>query len=337
MQIVTFIFEQGLLLDPRRILGGKFWTFVESTNDYLETLERQTNDGDPISPLEPCRKDCSTRKGLWTHLRRTTGGLKYPSLLECFILHCEALPLIPLRNRTSGGQEFNQDLTAHLQIDFLPKVFSILEMYLSEWNLDIDLDGNILISLLRVLLSDTTLSLSQRLGDSLSQIAVSITPSVDMNMKILRSHFPVQVSLPEPRLLAAFQTNLLPFHHDVLDEDFSLIDLPSDNSREVVEYGALEFDTAFSDKFHWHNAKRPILPKHLGGEQAKPSDEWQRMKMMKKHQRFISQLTMSAATLTGALGTHFNRLTIVTARTEEAQGKYNAHHVCYPSIPSLMS
>jgi hypothetical protein len=221
-------------------------------------------------------------------------------------------------------------LSAHLQQDFLPKVFSVLDMYLSEWNLDLDLDGNIFTTLLRILCSDTTLSLPQRLGDSLSRIAISITPPDDTHIDTLRSVFPVQSSRHKPRLLATAQLKLLPFHHDVFDESFSLIDLPSDGPKEVVEYGALEFgkNTAFSDKFHWHNAKRHILPKHLGGEQAKPSDEWQRMKMMRKQQRFISQLTANAVTLTGALGARFNRLTIVTRGTEETQGKSNAHPVC---------
>ena len=259
--------------------------------------------------------------------------MKYPGLLWCFILHCEALHLIPLRNRAIGSQAPNPDLDAHLQGDFLPKVFSLIDVYLSEWNLDLDLDGNIFVALLGVLLSKTSSSLTQQLGDSLSRIAVSImsSPGGPQHLKTLRSVFPVQVSHSNPYHSAAVTTRLLPFHHDVFNEGFSLIDLPPD-SKDVIEYGALEFgkDTAFTDKYHWHNAKRHILPKHLGGEEAKPTDEWQRVKMMKKHQRFISQLTADAATLTGALGVRFNRLTIVTGGKEQAQGKHPRHPVRHP-------
>jgi len=239
---------------------------------------------------------------------------------------------MPLRHRAIGSHTYNPDLDAHLQGDFLPKVFSLIDVYLSGWNLDLDLDGNIFTTLLGVLLSEPKASFTQQLGDLLSRIAVSIMPPQDSpdHLKSLSSVFPVQVLRSQPHHLAAVSTKLLPFHHDVFNEGFSLIDLPPDDSREVTEYGALEFgkDTAFADKYHWHNAKRHILPKHLGGEQGKPADEWQRVKMMKKHQRFISRLTIDAATLTGALGARFNRLTIVTGGTGQAQGKPARHPVC---------
>lgn len=298
-------------------------------------LEEKTNDGNSVSPLQVSRKDCSSREGLWTHLWDSFGGVKYPGLLWCFILHCEALPLIPLRNRTMGSQGCNINLTTLLRGDFLPKVFSLIDAYLSEWNLDLDIDGNIFIALLGILLSDTTLSLSGRLGDSLSHIATSIVlPSENaLYIRTLRSVFPTEVSHPQPRPLAAASIKLLPFHHDIFNEGFALINLSSDESKETIEYGAMEFgkDTAFNDKFHWHNPKRHILPKHLGGERAKPSDEKQRMKMMKKHQRFMSRLTTDAATLTGALGAPFNRLIIVTRGAEDAQQKHIGHSVCLPS------
>ena len=299
-------------------------------------MEWQTSNWNPIYPLEPHRKDCSSRNGLWTHFQEVSSGLKYPGLLWCFILHCEALPLIPLRARTAGNQKYNSDLDAHLRGDFLPKVFSTIDTYLSQWGLDLDLDGNIFTALLGILLSDVELSLRHRLGDSLSQIAISIgfPPNDAPHLKTLRSAFPVRVSRPQHRVLAVAQTKLLPFHHKVFDGGFSLIDLPSDDSEEDIEDGALEFgkNTTFDDQFHRHNTKCHILPKHLGGEQAKYSDERQRVRAMKKRQRFISRLTADAATLTGALGVRFNRLTIVTGGTEEAPGKYAGNPVCYTFV-----
>jgi hypothetical protein len=154
--------------------------------------------------------------------------------------------------------------------------------------------------------------------------------------KNLAAVFPFQVSRSQPHPAAAAPQKLLPFHHDVFDEGFSLINL-SDDSEEVVEYGALEFgkDTAFNDRYHWHNTKRHILPKHLGGEEVKPSDEWQRKKMLKKQQRFMSRLTSDAATLTGAFGARFDRLTIVTAKVDDTRGKHPGNSVRFVlGIPS---
>lgn len=288
--------------------------------------EQQTNPGGPISPLKPHREVSSSRQ-LWTYLEEAASGMKYPGLLWCFILHCETLPLIPLQHRTIGNQRCSKKLDAHLRDHFLPELFSFIDSYLSEWNLDIDLDGNIFVALLGILLSQPT-SLPQRLGDAMSQIAISIKFPSDNSplLEALRSNFPIQLSRSKPRTVATTPKELLPFHHDVFDEGFSLINLSSDDSGEVIEYGALEFgkDTAFNDKYHWHNTKRHILPKHLGGEKAKPSDDWQRMKMMRRHQKFMSRLTVNAATLTGALGARFNRLTIVTGKVNEAHGKRSA-------------
>lgn len=322
-----------MLLDSRKILGKEFWARVKKTYNHLGILERQTNCGRPVSPLGLYREDCSSREGLWAHLQGAAEGMKHPGLLWCFILHCEALPLIPLQDRTIGSQGCNPDLVAHLRGDFLPQVFSLIDTYLSKWSLGLDLDGNTFIALLGVLLSDTTPSLSQQLGDSLSRIAVSISPFPDqqIHIKALKSVFPSQALRSQPRPLAATPKELLPFHHTVFDEGFSLIDVPSDDDlEEDAEYNPPEFgwDTAFNDKYHWHNTKRHILPKHLGGEQKKPSDERQQMKLMRRHQRFMAQLTVNAATLTGAFGARFDRLTIVTMRPEEAQRKHSGNPVC---------
>ena len=293
--------------------------------------ERQINPDNPIFPLRLHLGDPPSRESLWTYLQDASGEMEYPDLLWCFILHCEALPLIPLRNRAIGSQRCNQDLDAHLQGHFLPKLFSLIDSCLAEQNLDLDIDGNVFIAFLGILLSDGALSLPQQLGDSLSQIATLVKPLSDNppHFDPLRSKFPAQLSRFNPRPLAAVPKKLLPFHHDTFDERFSLIELSSNESEKAIEYGALEFgrDTAFNDKYHWHNTKKHILPKHLGGEQTKPSDEWQRMKMMKGHQRFMARLTADAATLTGALGARFNRLTIVTGRTDEVQGKGTRHPV----------
>jgi hypothetical protein len=227
--------------------------------------ERQVNSGDPISPLRLHQGDPSSRESLWTRLRDASGEMEYPGLLWCFILHCEALPLIPLRNRTIGSQRCNQDLDAHLQGYFLPKLFSLVDSYIAERNLDLDIDGNIFAAFLGVLLSDAALSLPQRLGDSLSQTAISIWSSSDdpLHLNALRSRFPVQLSRSKPRPFAAVPKKLLSFHHKIFNEKFSLIKLSPDESEKATEYGSLEFgrDTAFNDKYHWHNSKQHFLPK----------------------------------------------------------------------------
>ena len=307
------------------MLGEPFWACVELTNDRLEKLEQKINNGIPVPLLVPLRKDFPSMQGLWTQCREAASEMQFPGLLWCFMIHCEALPLIPLRNRIIGRQGSNPDLEAHLREIFYPKIFSLIDSYISEWNLDLDIDGNIFVALLGILLSSTKSSLAQRLGKSLSQIANSIVLAFDdsPHFKALKSVFPAENTNRRSRLSPLTPRKLLPFHHDVFDEGFSLIDLPTNESEDSVEFGALEFgkDTIFNDHFHWHNPTRHILPKYLGGGHAKPKDERQRNKMLKNQQWFMSRLTMTAASLTGAYGASFSRLTIVTGTTNKPQGK----------------
>ena len=313
------------------MLGEAFWACVEQTHGHLEILEQKINDGNPVSHLIPWRKDCPSKQGLWTQCREAVSEKQFPGLLWCFMIHCEALPLIPLRNRSIGTQRSLPDLEVHLREVFYPKIFSVIDTYISEWNLDLDIDGNIFVALLGILFSSTKSSLSQRLGNSLSQIASSIVlPSDDSpHFKALKSVFSADILRSRSRLSPLTPKKLLPFHHDVFDEGFSLIDLPTNDSEDIVEYGALEFgkDTIFNDHFHWHNPRRHILPKYLGGGYAKPTDERQRNRLLKTQQWFMSRLTVTAASLTGASGASFSRLIIVTGTTDKPQGKLSDNSV----------
>lgn len=73
----------------------------------------------------------------------------------------------------------------------------------------------------------------------------------------------------------------------------------------------------FNDTRHWHNHKKPLLPKHLGGE-APPANvtEWQRKKMLRSDQRFMKTLHDQAATLTGASGAALHQIKIPLVKAE---------------------
>ncbi|KAG9309998.1 hypothetical protein JVU11DRAFT_10032 [Chiua virens] len=81
---------------------------------------------------------------------------------------------------------------------------------------------------------------------------------------------------------------------------------------EVPRTGYFDDDTRFNDTKHWHNHKKPLLPKHLGGE-APPTiePERQRMKKLRSDQRFMKRLHDQAATLTGASGAALRQIKIL--------------------------
>ena len=96
---------------------------------------------------------------------------------------------------------------------------------------------------------------------------------------------------------------------------------------EVPRTGYFDDGTLFNDTRHWHNHKKPILPKHHGGE-APPahSTEWQRKKKLRADQRFMKTLHDQAATLTGASGAALHQIKIppVRAASKQPQSKVTA-------------
>lgn len=83
----------------------------------------------------------------------------------------------------------------------------------------------------------------------------------------------------------------------------------------------------FNDTRHWHNHKRPLLPKHLGGETPTANTtEWQRKKKLRADQRFMKTLHDQAATLTGASGAALHQIKIlpVSAASNQPPSKVTA-------------
>lgn len=80
---------------------------------------------------------------------------------------------------------------------------------------------------------------------------------------------------------------------------------------DVPRTGYFDDGTLFNDTRHWHNHKRPLLPKHLGGEAPTASaTAWQRKKRLRSDQRFMKTLHDQAATLTGASGAALHQIKI---------------------------
>ena len=82
-------------------------------------------------------------------------------------------------------------------------------------------------------------------------------------------------------------------------------------TTKVSSTGYFDDGTLFNDTQHWHNHKKPLLPKHLGGEEAPANQtEWLRKKKLRGDQRFMKTLHDQAATLTGASGAALHQIKI---------------------------
>jgi hypothetical protein len=102
--------------------------------------------------------------------------------------------------------------------------------------------------------------------------------------------------------------------------------LPSAPSSQTTKY---RDDTLFSDTQHWHNHKRAILPKHLGGDTAAPMTEWQRNRKLRSDQRFMKNMHDQASTLTGASGAMLQQVKIlsVSSLTDQRTAKVSLGRV----------
>ena len=91
---------------------------------------------------------------------------------------------------------------------------------------------------------------------------------------------------------------------------------------EAPSTGYFDDGTLFNDTQHWHNHKKSLLPKHLGGE-APPANvaEWQRKKKLRADQRFMKTLHDQAATLTGAAGAALHQIKIPPVRGASTEYK----------------
>jgi hypothetical protein len=307
------VFEQGLVKDPHEQLPEAFWAMTSKALADLNREECRVFLGNSILPLNlPSRTFPAHFESFHDSLQEKMKNNLYPELLWVFLAHCQLLPHLSVRDRARKHEPNHPELQNFLVHAFLPQVFIILEEFLAHCNADLDVDGRIFGFLLKTLLLQSNVSPRDVVGPEVFSRSGGTTHT----FSALSSRFPPPpFDAAQPSICSPIR--LLPFQHEVFDEQLSLIRIPL-NDDEDISFGELEFgrDTIFDDQHHWHNHNRLILPKHLGGEDPKPKDVWQRQRMLKRNQRFMAKLGRDAATLTGALGAKFDRITIVPAGSQ---------------------
>jgi hypothetical protein len=156
--------------------------------------------------------------------------------------------------------------------------------------------------------------------------AILSSAGIQMDLTSLRTKYALppmaagseEDELPPPR-------PLLPFSHPVFNEDLADVnvytEVQSSDDENAVDHMHFGEGTVFKDTAHWHNHKRAILPKYLGGEDPRPTDPWQRRKKMRRDQLFMARMNKHAHTLTGALGVQLQRQVIPLATRSGKQAK----------------
>ncbi|EGO30017.1 hypothetical protein SERLADRAFT_413254 [Serpula lacrymans var. lacrymans S7.9] len=247
-------------------------------------------------------------------------------LLFIFIAHCLLLKTLTPHERARRVEAISPKLVKMLTQSFLPRAFFAAEDVITSLNPDIDVDGRVFIALLCFLVRNDGKQLRDLVGSVISQSVEAIWADLKLrspNFSTLAS----QISSLSTKLQVSSTSKpvkLLPFSNPVFDAELSVVHVAAedeDESDDEDESTPSHFSlgTLFADTQHWHNHRKAILPKHLGGEDARPTDERQRQRKLRSDQRFMKNLQNQAGTLTGASGAALEQIKIPPVGSRVAQ------------------
>lgn len=339
-QILSLVIEQRLDLEARQHLSPKFWGLAKISLQYLDSKYLDISGSMRHTPLvrytKPSQPNfletvvCDTITS-FLKLKSPNVARKY-ELLYLFIAHLLILPNISLEDRARQSPCLDKALTKDLQTRFLPLVFTALEE-VQTYSYPIDIDGHIFLDLVAFFLENPSMPCSQAVGKMATAQLTSIwkrckLPSVDLSTLVTSySHLPSAY----PKTVDDHRTlGVLPFQNDLFDELLSDVHVDVDDRVKLNQSAQLNFSQTFTESQHWHNHRRPILPKHLGGKDPTPtaSQEWLRRRLLRREQNFVNQLERQAQTLTGALGKTLQRIVITSSSGPVRSMNERNYQVC---------
>lgn len=206
------------------------------------------------------------------------------------------VPSLSVDQRAQRLWTLDSKLHTYLVTDFYPRTLAYLGSTLAGATFFPDLDGNVFLAFLSCLIDSTEHDIEALVGVSSAQeiAAAWVSTGVALpDLSILSSFFKSK-PLDASHSTSDHLFTLLPFSHPLLDKYLPLFSeeanaepKTADDTRSRLEQLC---DESFVDERHWHNSKS-ILPKHLGGRddgEATNLTSWQRMKRLRKDQRFMT-------------------------------------------------
>ncbi|CAE6496597.1 unnamed protein product [Rhizoctonia solani] len=229
-----------------------------------------------------------------------------------------ALTCMSAQQRALNHCIVDQGMSDYLKSEFYPAIFRHLCSGLVDVTFLPDLDGRLFLILLNCILKAPDGTLDGIFGGDLARDAVSTWTAAGLSTPNL-SNLPSQFAYTRHKAVTPLRPNLelLPFSHPVFDEYLPYIATASDDQKAdgMLKRTRIEAlcDESFVDEKHWHNDKS-ILPKHLGGtDDRTPLTDWEKMKKLRREQRFMASLQRHAQTMIGAKGQPIKRIVITEA------------------------
>lgn len=318
---MSFVYEQRSDPDARKQVPSKFWQLASAANQNLDQLERECRarllpNPSPSSPsVESIDQFLQiARQNLTIHDRSCCLAL------YVFTAHLLLLPSISVKERGRPLRTVSPSLTELLSDTFLPVAY-LSYAATNELHSAMDVDGRVFVEMIYFFLANPRLSPAHVLGDETAAKLEGLwkehnMPAVDV-LSVAAQYPSLENYDIESTTTATLAPPLalLPFSNPVFDTALANahVTIGSSASKHAGKDAAeMDFNTVFRDAQHWHNHRRALLPKHLGGEDKAPAlTEWQRKRQLRSEQRFTAKLQWQAESLTGASGKALQQMTIV--------------------------
>ena len=320
--------EERYGLETRKSFPAALWNAARDGETELEdNLKGQTSHV-PLAPLHvtpPCLNELDLLlKEVLSYLvvHQTELPHLFWELTSLFFLHIIILPTLPVSERARPHEALNEDLVAMLVGTFLPKINPVMASFILKSNRFVDIDGRLFTRILRYTISNghgQINTLAELVGPEISSRLETVWRSVNApppDFMKLSTCFPNRGD-PEPSPTSSDGPKpftLLPSQNHIFDEELAVVHVNVSDEDQTSSSPCLEFcqGTPFTDTKHWHNNHRAILPKRLGGEEWKDTDERSRQRRLRKGQRLMSQMQRLSASLTGASGRVLQQILITS-------------------------
>ncbi|KAF8843868.1 P-loop containing nucleoside triphosphate hydrolase protein [Paxillus ammoniavirescens] len=368
-KILSFVYESKSRrsndIIPKSVRGAFFTAFreLEDNNKSLPLIP-PSHSAQPSPILDSIDVQAVVLK-IAQGVQISNPGEK--ALFFVFLIHLLLLPRLSAKDRARRLEPMLDDLRNQFMSTFLPKVLLATETTIMLLNTTIDVDVRMFIALVRFLAENSRLSLRDVFGSDIAKLVEVNLSAFAVPISNLSQYaprfLPRLASPPAERGL-----ELLPFSNEVFDEELAPLqalsddisstkastededegldssgsdsdewDVSSDEDEgltkphviEVASTGYFDDGALFNDTKHWHNHKKAILPKHLGGEAPATTTEWQRNRRLRSDQRFMKSLHDQAATLTGASGAALHQIKIPAVGVASNQKIAKPHKQSY--------
>lgn len=315
---MSFIYEQRLDPEAKRQFPPRFWKVIASSSQSLVELDKGRRTLLVPDAITACGGDRPLENFLQLSSAYFCGTDECAfSILHIFVAHLLLLPLLSIEERSRPYVALHHELDQHLQESFLPTIFLIYEA--THRRASMDMDGRVFRDVLHFIISNPNLSLAEALGEAVATELEQLWSRHNLpcvKLTVLASQFPAPIdgdTSDSDTNTDANPLQLLPFSNAVFNEALADAHIDVSQGDEDLPAAEMDFSTIFQDAQHWHNHRRALLPKHLGGEdKVPPLTEWQRKRQLRSEQRFTAKLQWQAESLTGAWGKALQQITIVS-------------------------